>query len=281
MPFMDNGQYKIWFEDECFAPPWRPRDTLVIQHGFGRNSAFWRHWVPKLSDTYRIVRPDLRGHGRSTSSPAPWSFEELVDDLAEFIQELGAGKVHLLGEASGGMLAIGLAALHPNLVKSLITSSTPQRIDPDHQRFFSAGRESWREAILQLGSKGWAEWLIAQPGTVAQMGRRQRQWWLEQFALTPSKVLADLSDVLIATDVTPLLPHVAVPALVLAPMQSAATSIAEQVKLAETIPNACLQPINGVGHEIYIDKVEECVAAVRQFLAKVNSPPRPTANLVD
>lgn len=274
MPFMDNGHYKIWFEDECFAPMWRPCETIVIQHGLGRNSAFWRHWIPRLTDTYRVVRPDLRGHGRSTTTAAPWSYDDLVDDLAEFIRELNVGKVHLLGEACGGMIAVGVAALHPNLVKSLITSSTPPRVGITDQKFFSAGLPSWREALLKLGSKGWAEWLISQPGTVAQMGRRQRQWWLDQFALTPSETLADLSDVLSRTDITPLLPHVSAPALVLAPMNSATTTIAEQVKIAETIPNACLQPINGVGHEIYIDNADECVTAVRQFLAKVNLPGR-------
>lgn len=277
MPFMDNGHYKIWFEDECFAPQWRPCETIVIQHGFGRNSAFWRHWVPKLSDTYRVVRPELRGHGRSTTSSAPWSYDDLVDDLAEFIRELGVGKVHLLGEAGGGMIAVGVAALHPNLVRSLITSSMPQRVDIANQQFFSAGLPSWRDALLQLGSKGWAEWLISQPGTVARMGRRQRQWWLDQFAMTPPQTLADLSDVLSNADITPLLPHVTVPSLVLAPMHSAVTNIAEQVKIAECIPNAYLQPINGVGHEIYIDKADECVAAVRQFLAKVSLAPRHAA----
>lgn len=281
MPFMDNGQYKIWFEDECFAPPWRPCETIVIQHGFGRNSAFWRHWVPKLSDIYRVVRPDLRGHGRSTSTSAPWCFDDLVDDLAEFIRELGVGKVHLLGEAGGGMIAVGVAASHPNLVRSLITSSTPQKVDLACQQFFSAGMPSWRQALIELGSKGWAEWLIAQPGTVAQMGRRQRQWWLDQFGLTPPDILADLSDVLSSTDIGSLLPHVTAPSLILAPMQSAATSIAEQVKMAETIPNASLQPINGVGHEIYIDNAEECVAAVRQFLAKVGLTARSNPNPID
>ena len=70
------------------------------------------------------------------------------------------------------------------------------------------------------------------------------------------------------TDVTPLLADVKVPALVLAPTRSAATPMAEQERIAATLPRADLVRIAGEGHEIYIDRPEECVSALHSFLAQ-------------
>ena len=69
------------------------------------------------------------------------------------------------------------------------------------------------------------------------------------------------------TDITPLLPAVKVPALILAPTRSAATSIEEQESIAAALPQSELIQIDGAGHEIYIDRAEDCVAALRAFLA--------------
>ena len=69
------------------------------------------------------------------------------------------------------------------------------------------------------------------------------------------------------TNITPLLPEVKVPALVLAPTRSAATSIDEQESIAAELPQSELIQIDGAGHEIYIDRAGDCVAALRGFLA--------------
>jgi len=58
-----------------------------------------------------------------------------------------------------------------------------------------------------------------------------------------------------------------VPALLLAPTRSAATSIEEQESIAAALPQSKIVQVDGAGHEIYIDRANECVAALRQFLA--------------
>jgi pimeloyl-ACP methyl ester carboxylesterase len=58
-----------------------------------------------------------------------------------------------------------------------------------------------------------------------------------------------------------------VPALILAPTRSAATSIEEQESIAATLWQSEIVQIDGAGHEIYIDRANECVSALRNFLA--------------
>ena len=46
MPEIKINGYVTYYEDDDFTEPWKPRQTILIQHGFGRTSQFWRQWVP-------------------------------------------------------------------------------------------------------------------------------------------------------------------------------------------------------------------------------------------
>lgn len=269
MPEIQINGYITHYEDDDFTDPWRPRQTIVIQHGFGRNSQFWRRWVPMLAGDYRVIRRDLRGHGGSGDpGPSyPWSFDGLVRDLAAFCDALQLENVHLLGESTGGMLAVGFAATHPARLRSLTLCATPRTIGPAAQRLFSFGRDSWQKALLEMGSEGWARELLSHPGTFPSSDPAQIEWAIHQFGRASARSLAGYSTVISTTNITPLLPQVKVPALVLAPTRSAATSIEEQESIAAALPQSEIVQIDGAGHEIYIDRANECVAALRQFLA--------------
>ncbi|HEY4709188.1 MAG TPA: alpha/beta hydrolase [Candidatus Acidoferrales bacterium] len=272
MPEIKINGYVTFYEDDDFAEPWKPHQTILIQHGFGRTSQFWRQWVPMLAGDYRVVRRDLRGHGGSADPGAsdPWTFDGLVRDLVGFCDALDLKDVHLLGESTGGMLAIGFAATHPVRVRSLTLCGTPMTIGPAQQKFFANGHDSWQSALIEMGSEGWARWLLSQPGTAPKGDPGRTEWSIQQFARAQAASLAGYSRVISTTDVTPLLANVKVPSLVLAPTRSAATPMAEQERIAAALPRADLVRIAGEGHEIYIDRPEECVSALRSFLAQFN-----------
>lgn len=268
MPEVQLNGYVTYYEDDCFVQDWLPRQTVLIQHGFGRNSQFWRHWVPLLSGDYRVIRRDLRGHGGSgdPGDAYPWSFDSLVRDLSAFCEALKLDTVHLLGESTGGMLAVGFATTRPKQLRSITLCATPVTIKGDSQKFFAAGRASWQDALMEMGSEGWARWLLSQPGTAPPGDPERTAWSIKQFGRSSPASLAAYSKVISTTDITPLLPQVRVPALVLAPTRSAATSIIEQECIAASLWQSELLQIDGAGHEIYIDRAEECVSALRGFL---------------
>ena len=266
MPLLSSSLYNTWYEDDCFCDPWTEPETVLIQHGFGRNAQFWHHWVPKLAGQYRVIRRDLRGHGQSgDGGDAPWPFDGLVEDLSQFIATLELGKVHLIGESTGGMLSTGLAHRHPEQLRSLTLCSSPTTISPAGQRYFAAGHKDWRTALTTMGSEGWARWLLGQPGTASMVGPDQSEWWVQQFSQAPATALANYSDVISNTDTASLLPELTVPALVLAPTRSAATTLPDQLSIASAIPGAQIMSIDGSGHEIYVDKAEDTVRAFLSF----------------
>jgi len=271
VPCIQSPGYVTHYEDEDFTDPWRPAETILIQHGFGRNGQFWYPWVPALAGQFRVVRRDLRGHGGSgDGGQVDWSFESLVDDLASFIDEVSPGPTHLLAESTGGMLAVGLGARYPGKIRSLTLCACPTTINADAQRFFAGDHASWQEALTELGSEGWARWLLSQPGTFPSSEPRQIEWAIRQFGRASADALVDYSRIISTTDVAGLLPEIRVPTLVLAPTRSAATSIQAQQQIANSIPDAVLVAIDGQGHEIYVDCREECIRALRQFVSGVS-----------
>ena len=55
----------LYYQVDDFTDPWSNAPTLILQHGYGRTSDFWFQWVPYLSRFFKVVRPDLRGLGKS------------------------------------------------------------------------------------------------------------------------------------------------------------------------------------------------------------------------
>lgn len=108
-----NSQRTHYISDS-FVDPWKPAETILIQHGFGRHAEFWYHWVPVLARKYHVIRRDLRGHGRSSYGKEGDGYvldsETIVGEIVDTLDQLGVDKVHFLGESTGGMLGVILAA---------------------------------------------------------------------------------------------------------------------------------------------------------------------------
>ncbi|KAF2462452.1 Alpha/Beta hydrolase protein [Lineolata rhizophorae] len=255
-----------------FADPWKPRETVLLQGGFARHAAFFHHWVPALSRQYRVVRRDLRGHGYSSAparadKPAAYTLDAVLADIVDTLDQLGVDRVHFFGESTSGMLGMILAARHPERVRSLTVCSSPTHLPPATQGFLAMGRASWPEACRALGSRGWGQELAKLGGTMSSADDGYRRWWLEQLSVSSGEGLASYAEFLCTLDARPYLGRIKVPMLILAPTRSAATKIEEQKEVQAQVPGSKLVPIDGAGHEIYVDSAEECQNVYREFLA--------------
>lgn len=75
---------------------------VLLQHGWPEHWYMWRHQLPALAASYRVICPDLRGHGWSSAPPGAYLKEELADDLIALLDVLGIGRVRLAGHDWGG-----------------------------------------------------------------------------------------------------------------------------------------------------------------------------------
>ena len=98
MPYIERpNEPTLYYDLDDYTDPWKKAPVILLQHGFSRSSCFWYSWVPYLSRFFRIVRPDLRGLGRSSSKfdlESELGLEIYFRDLNAIIDHVGAESVH-------------------------------------------------------------------------------------------------------------------------------------------------------------------------------------------
>ena len=106
--------YELKGEGEC----------LVLIHGFSDNLKMWYNQVPKLSEKYKVLVYDVRGHGQTESDDNGFSIDLFADDLHELTEALKIEKMHVLGFSMGGRIGFSFALKHPEKVKCLILANS-------------------------------------------------------------------------------------------------------------------------------------------------------------
>jgi len=273
MPKVRANNYEMHYEVDDFTDPWKPAETIWIQHGFGRSSRFWYHWVPLLAGHYRVLRRDMRGHGQS-ADPGPdykWLVEDLLNDMKGFLDALGLDRVHYVGESLGAILGVAFAVRWPERLRSLTLCAGSTAVGPQAQKLFAVGYQDWPTALGALGGGGWVKAVMDRTGALGGATPAHTEWIIKEWSKTPTHVLQGLCQVVPEVDVAPLLSQVKVPTLVLAAARSPLLPLQQQVRLRNSIPGARIAVIEGRGHEIYADDPEGCTSAVMKFWRSLDS----------
>jgi len=129
--------------------PWDVGTPVLMMHGFARNATFWNRWVPAIAESRRIYRPDLLGCGASDVPASGYRFtpEKIKAEILGVFEAMSLSRVHWVGESSGGIIGLLLAAAHPERIASLVLCNTPTRISNEIKGIYALDRESldfWR-----------------------------------------------------------------------------------------------------------------------------------------
>lgn len=265
-----NGQI-TYYEDDNFADPWKVQETILIQHGFARHSAFWYHWIPVLARQYRVIRRDARGHGRSSAPPKTYEYtvKTILDEIVDTLDQLGIEKVHWLGESTGGIWGEAMAVEHPKRLLSLTVCSSPMYLPPIALESLSFGYQSFPESLRKLGSRGWAVEAAKLLKTDQISDQAYVDWWIDQVSLPSGDALADHAELLEKVDARKFVERIEIPMLILAPRNSSLARLDgedNQYDLHERVQGSQMVIIDGKGHEIYIDEPDRCQEAFIKFL---------------
>jgi 2-hydroxymuconate-semialdehyde hydrolase len=98
--------------------------TVFLIHGSGPGVTAYANWkliIPRLSEKFHVIAPDMVGFGYSTCTPA-FKFELLVwvDSLCQFMDKLSVESAYFVGNSYGGAVSLALTARHPERVKRLV-----------------------------------------------------------------------------------------------------------------------------------------------------------------
>lgn len=102
-------------------------EVVLLLHGLGSGVKDWEYQRKQLSQHYRVISLDLRGHGESEKPDSPYSIELFAEDVASFLRKIDISTAHVVGYSLGGMVAFQLISQYPDKVLSLtIINSTPE-----------------------------------------------------------------------------------------------------------------------------------------------------------
>jgi pimeloyl-ACP methyl ester carboxylesterase len=262
------GELELKYYLDDFTDPWVPSDTMLMHHGYCRNSKFWNAWVPSLARKYRVLRFDVRGCGESSvpQEGYVWSAEQLARDALGLVDALKIQKVHWIGESSGGVIGIVFASTYPERIKSLVICDTPTKFGNQLLSNYGGGLEDPAAGIDKLGFKEWCNQTMGLRIDKAKADQRLVNWYASEMAKTPQHVAKALFRVFGQGDVSSLLRKIKAPTLVLAGAKSPIAGPDQQRIIKENLANAQFEIFEGVGHGVHLLMPDRCTTAVLKFL---------------
>ena len=246
------------------APP------LVVLHGRGGAAADWSAVAGALADRRHVLVPDQRGHGFSDWDPeGTYLIDLLVDDAAAFIDQLAGGRAAVVGHSMGAVVALVLAARHPDAVARLVLVDggplpdgwTPPAPEPAPEDFPS------RAAA--------AAWLVARRGGLGPVPVEEE--FPSRFVERPDGTVAWRMDPLLTSrarprpdpvflDQWPYVRQLSCPTLVIRGSESALFSPGIAARMAAANPLVDVVAIPGAGHRIHYDRPAELISELKRFL---------------
>lgn len=259
--FMTSDGLSLAYYVDDFTDPWKRAPTLLMLHAAMGSARRYFAWVPHLARDYRVVRLDLRGHGRSQVPPAgeALSLERLVGDVAELLDHLGVASAHVVGNSAGGYLGQQLAMTRPERVRSLcLFGSTPG--------LKNSQAPSWIPQIQAKGLRGFLAETIrdrlpedADPGLVS--------WFLDEAGNNDPAYIGKFVLLMASYDWSEEVTRIRVPTLVVIPGAETVGSIANYEPFRR-LGDVEIRVYDGLPHNICDAVPDRCAEDVRDFLRR-------------
>jgi esterase len=204
--------------------------ALVLLHALGENAGDWDEVAAALSDRYRVVAMDQRGHGQSEHTDE-YSFDLMRDDLRNFVDALGLERFSLVGHSMGGLVALLFAEEHPGRVERLVIEDAAP----------PAGGGTRPEPPPEPPEPVPFDWRVVAP-IRRQLNDPDSAWWEG-------------------------LPWITAPTLVVGGGSTSHIPREDLEAMSELIPRCRLVTIEGAGHEVHSARHEQFLALLEEFLA--------------
>lgn len=237
--------------------------TLVLLHGAGLDGSFWAPVRAVLAERYRVLTPDLPGHGASAPLAAGFSIGDLADGVAAVLRTELTDPAIVVGCSMGGMVAQALALAAPELVAALVLANT--RCD-----FDDAGR-----AALERRAAA------AEQADDLYYDETMSRWFSDDFRRRQPEIVAATRAALASTDpqiqaadwraiaslsLRASLAQCAMPALVVSGTADTSCPPAAGRELQQALGNARYVEIEGAGHLLPVEQPEIFARLVMDFV---------------
>ena len=258
MPFAQRPDARIWWDQSGTGDP----VLLIMGHAYG--SEMWHRTAPALAASYRVLRFDNRGVGRSSDPPGPYPVPLMADDALAVLDAASAVSAHVYGVSMGGAIALQLALDHPGRVRSLTLGCTAASAEgASRGALLTRVRTLLPATVLnRMASK-----LLYGPDTPAS--RRAEDHEIVRRTRSSGRGRHGQITGLASFDVTGRLGEIRIPTLVMHGALDRIVPAANAQRLADGIAGARLVIFPDAGHAYMTDAAQAANQEVLHFLAGI------------
>ena len=258
MPRIQANGIQLYYE--LAGPADAP--VVMLSNSLGTRLEMWDPQMQALTERYRVVRYDSRGHGRSDAPDGPYTMDMLADDALGLLDALDIERAHFCGLSKGGMVGQVLGAKHGDRLISLALCSTACHLPP---------RAPWDERIR----------VAHEQGMTALVDGVVERWFTEAFRREPSIAVDRVRQMIIDTpphgyaaccaairdmDLRELITGIRAPALVIVGDKDPATPPERAQEIQSRIPGARLELVPDAAHLLNIEQDVVFEAALTSLL---------------
>jgi 3-oxoadipate enol-lactonase len=239
---------------------------VVLLHPFPANREFWLPVSRLLSSRYRLIIPDLRGHGQSSLGKGPATMQKHADDIARVMTAAGVERAPLLGVSIGGYAIFEFWRRFRDRVSSLVLCNTKAGADTGDAH--NARLESARD-VLERGTEPFLEGMLQK--VLGESTRHSRPDLVEGALRMMRKMSAEgvagvQRGMAERPDSVAMLKTISVPTLIVTGDEDKLTGIPEAEIMKENIARSQMRVVAKAGHYSPWEQPEEVGRLLRQFL---------------
>jgi 3-oxoadipate enol-lactonase len=236
---------------------------LILFHSLLSDRASFDRIVPKLSEVFRVIVPELPGFGQS--APVPGGLAAVAARMADAVKDAADGQdAIVLGNGYGGFVALQMAIDHPGIARKLLLADCGAAFsEPGRQAFRNMAAASKAKGLSAITDVAMRRLFAADFQDNNPDLMRDRR---EAFLRTDTAVFEEACEALAGLDLRPKLPQVKLPVLVLVGEHDEATPPPMSHELAAGLPDARLTVLPGCAHVPQLQSPELFLEAIAGFL---------------
>ncbi len=238
--------------------------VVLLLHGVGLSHAVWNDVVPGLLGEFRVIAPDLRGHGQSPNPPGShFSFAELEGDVLRLLDAKQVDRAYVVGHSGGALLALRLALDHPERVRGLVMISGSAYTDSHTRSIARRWTETYEKdgpdafALRLLKDLYYPDWIEAHLDFADQVRAS-----VKHFDLGPA---TRWSLAMEKFDEKARVPGLKMPTLIVQAMDDQVVDASHGRILRQSIPGAQIRILPETGHMVPLERPKETLEALVTF----------------
>jgi len=238
--------------------------VVVLSHSLASSLIMWEPQLGALEKDFRVLRYDMRGHGKSEVVEGAYTLEMLGDDVVGLLDALAVESAHFVGLSIGGMIGQGLALNHVERLLSVILCDTspvlPEAAKPIFRERMQMAREQGMTSLVDETLARWftASFLEQAPPMVDRIRN--------QIAATPLNGFVGCCHAILSLDYLDRLPEIGLKTLVIVGEDDPGTPVEAARAIQAGIPDSKLVILSSAAHLSNIEQAEEFNAALLEFL---------------